>query len=68
MPACVIVSSSRQNGELDAVICAPGTNGPDRTSAVPVKVKLVSEQVLSVDGQPHEIIPTTGRTTATSFI
>jgi hypothetical protein len=62
MPAFVIASSRPDGtGKLDAVICSPLDGyGPDRKSAVPVQIECINDQVLAVDGQPHEIMSTSG--------
>jgi hypothetical protein len=58
MPSYVIVQRLGRIGEtVEATLCAPGVLGfPDRRTDVPVRVRLVSEQVLSVDDEPRGII------------
>jgi hypothetical protein len=58
MPSYVIVQSGFDRiGETEATLCAPSVAGfPDRRTDVPVRVRLVSEQVLSVDDDSCAII------------
>ena len=59
MPAFVIVQSGfNRTGETEAILCAPNTatGVPDHKTDVPVRVRLVSEQVLSVDDDSCAII------------
>jgi len=58
MPSYVIMQSLGRIGEtIDATLCDPGVAGfPDRRTDVPVRVQLVSEQVLSVDDNSRAII------------
>src|SRR5215469_14791586 len=70
MPALVIVQSLGRIGEtIEATLCDPGVTGfPDRRTDVPVRVRLVSEQVLSVDDEPRRIISSEGRNGAVTFL
>jgi len=58
MPSYVIVQSLGRIGEtVEATLCDLNAAGfPDRQTDVPVRVRLVSEQVLSVDDEPRGII------------
>jgi hypothetical protein len=51
MPSYVIVQSAGRIGEtVEATLCDLGVAGfPDRRTDVPIRVRPVSEQVLSVD-------------------
>jgi hypothetical protein len=71
MPAFVIVQSGfNRTGETEAILCAPNpaTGVPDRRTAVPVRVRLVSEQVLSVDDERREIVSSVGQNGTTTFL
>jgi hypothetical protein len=71
MPAFVIVPSQRRSktGELDANLCDPGPTGsPDRRTTVPVKIKIINDRVLSVDGSPREIVSCTGMNGTTTYL
>src|SRR5262245_35007922 len=70
MPSFVIVSAGRIGEVIDAVICDPhiATGVPDRTSDTPVRIKIVSEKTLIVDGAPHQIISTVGINGRTTFL
>jgi hypothetical protein len=70
MPSYVIVHSSRRIGEpFEATLCQPGPLGfPDRKTAVPVQVRLVSEQVLAIDGENRWIISCVGESGVTTFL
>jgi hypothetical protein len=54
MPSYVFVRSLGRIGEtIDAMLCDPSVaRFPDRRTNVPVRVRLISEQVLSVDDDP----------------
>jgi hypothetical protein len=58
MPSYVIVQSLGRIGEtIEATLCDLSVAGfPDRRTDVPVRVQLVSEQVLSVDDDSRAII------------
>jgi hypothetical protein len=59
MPSYVIVQSGfdRIGETIDATLCDRSVVGfPDRRTDVPVRVRLISEQVLSVDDDPRAII------------
>jgi hypothetical protein len=50
-------SAGRINETVEAILCDLNAAGfPDRQTDVPVRVRLVSEQVLSVDDEPRGII------------
>ena len=70
MPSYVITQSSRRIGEtIDATLCEPGPLGfPDRKTAVPVRVRRVSEQVLAVDGENRRIISCVGQDGTTTYL
>jgi hypothetical protein len=53
MPSYVIMHASKRIGEtIEATLCDPSITGvPDRRTGVPVRVRLVSEHVLSVDDE-----------------
>src|SRR5215831_14139471 len=69
MPAFVIVESKRIGETIEATLCDPGVLGfPDRRTGVPVRVRLVSEQTLSVDGDPRGIISCVGENGTTTFL
>jgi hypothetical protein len=70
MPAYVIVQRLGKRGDaVDAVLCAPGVLGfPDRKTAVSVRIRRVSEQVLAVDGEPRGIISSMGENGVTTFL
>jgi hypothetical protein len=62
VPSYVLVPSQRppKSGELDANICPlDGIIGPNRKRSVPVKIKLIDERTLNVDGTNHQIIAAT---------
>jgi hypothetical protein len=58
MPSYVIMQSAGRIGDtVEAILCDLNAAGfPDRQTDVPVRVRLVSEQVLSVDDEPRGII------------
>jgi hypothetical protein len=58
MPSYVIVQSAGRIGEtVEATLCDLGVAGfPDRRTDVPIRVRRVSEQVLSVDDDSCAII------------
>jgi len=70
MPAYVITPSlGRIDETIDATLCDPGVSGyPDRRTDVPVRVRLVSEQVLSVDDDLRAIIWSVGENGAVTFL
>ena len=71
MPAYVIMPSSlgRIGETIDATLCDPSVSGyPDRRTEVPVRVRLISEQVLSVDDDPRGIIWSEGGSGTTTFL
>jgi hypothetical protein len=70
MPAFVIVQRLGKLGDaVDAVLCAPGALGfPDRKTSVPVRVRLVSEQVLCVDDEPRRIVSSVGQNGTTTYL
>src|SRR5262249_60509080 len=70
MPAYVITKSLGRIGEtVEATLCDPGALGfPDRKTGVPVQARLVSEQVLCVDGECHRIISSMGENGVTTFL
>jgi hypothetical protein len=70
MPSYVIVQSSKRIGETtEAILCDPGVLGfPDRRTDVPVRIRRVSEQVLSVDGKNRGIISCVGGSGTTTFL
>src|SRR5215467_12030993 len=70
MPAYVITPSLGRIGEtIDATLCDPGVTGfPDRRTDVPVRVRRVSEQVLSVDDEPRRVIWSQGVNGAVTFL
>jgi len=63
MPAYVITPSlGRIDETIDATLCDPGVSGyPDRRTDVPVRVRLVSEQVLSVERPPRDHLERGGK-------
>jgi hypothetical protein len=61
MPAFVIVHGFERIGQTDAIICDPSPVGvPDRKTATPVRVRLLDERTLSVDGEICGIISNVG--------
>jgi hypothetical protein len=71
MPCYVIVRSGfRRTGEtIDATLCEPNIFGfPNHKTDVPVRVRLVSEQVLAVDGENHRIISCVGESGTTTYL
>src|SRR5262249_554539 len=71
MPSYVFVQSgSNRIGEtIEAMLCDPGVAGfPDRRTDVPVRVRLVSEQVLAVDDELRRVIWREGRNGAITFL
>lgn len=70
MPSYVIVHSPRRIGEtIEATLCEPGPLGyPDHKTNVPVQVRLVSEQILAVDGENRRIISCVGQNGTTTYL
>jgi hypothetical protein len=70
MPSFVIVKASGRIGEtIDAVICDLNAIGhPDRPSATPIRVQLLSERTLCVDGEPRGIISDVGENGVSTFL
>jgi hypothetical protein len=70
MPSYVIVQSSKRIGETtEAILCDPGVLGfPDRRTDVPVQARLVSERMLSIDGESRPIIWSMGRNGTTTYL
>jgi hypothetical protein len=70
MPSYVIVRSPRRIGEpFEATLCEPGPLGfPDRKTALPVQVRVVSEQMLCVDGENCRIISCVGQNGTTTYL
>ena len=71
MPAFVIVQQqlSKSGDAIDGVLCAPGVLGfPDRKTAVPVRVRLISEQLLCVDDEPRRIVSSVGQNGTASYL
>lgn len=72
MPAFVTLQSGRcKVGEtLDATLCDPhaATGQPNHKTDVPVRVRLVNEHVLSVDGEPREIVSCVGGNGRTTYL
>jgi hypothetical protein len=58
MPAYVTVKSDfdQTAAEANAMMCDLGIAGPDHRVAVPVRFKLISDRMLTVDNKPHQII------------
>jgi hypothetical protein len=70
MPSYVIVQSLGRIGEtVEAILCDLNAAGfPDRQTDVPVRVRLVSEQVLCVDDEPRRVIWSVGGNGAVTFL
>ena len=70
MPSYVIMHSPRRIGEtVEATLCEPGPLGyPDHKTNVPVQVRLVSEQILAVDGENCRIISCVGQNGTTTYL
>jgi hypothetical protein len=60
MPAFVIAQGSTGQ-PADALLCDPGAIGlPDKKTAVPVRIHLVFDHIVSVDAENRSIISTVG--------
>src|SRR5215472_12276777 len=69
MPSYVITQSGRIGETIDATLCDPSVTGfPDRGTDVPVQARLVSGQVLAIDGEPRRIIWSEGGNGVVTFL
>ena len=72
MPSYIITQSLGRIGEtveVEAILCDPGVAGfPDRRTDVPVRAQRLSEQLLSVDGDPRGIIWSMEKNGVTTFL
>jgi len=72
MPSYVIMQSLGRIGEtvdVEAILCDPGVASfPDRRTNVPIRIKLVSERMLCVDGEPRRIIWGEGGNGTTTYL
>ena len=70
MPSYVIMQSAGRIGDtVEAILCDPGVAGfPDRRTDVLVRVRRVSEQILSVDDEPRRVIWSQGVNGAVTFL
>jgi hypothetical protein len=70
MPSYVIQSGFHRIGETtDAILSDPGVAGfPDRRTNVPVRIKLVSEHILCVDGEPRRVVWSMGGNGTTTYL
>src|SRR5215831_9347134 len=70
MPSFVIVESAGRTGETTAVLCDPNavTGYPDRGTDVPIRLQLISDRMLSVDGEPRQIISAVGINGSTTYL
>jgi hypothetical protein len=69
MRAFVIVHGFKRTGETDAIICDPSPVGdPDRKSATPVRVRLLDERTLSLNGEVCGIISNVGENGVSTFL
>ena len=70
MPSYLIVQSGFDRiGETEATLCDPGVLGfPDCKTAVPVQARLVSERMLSIDGEPRRVVWSMEENGITTFL
>jgi hypothetical protein len=70
MPSFVLVQGVVRTGQVTAAqLCdLTAAGGPDKKTAVPVSIRLTSDQLILVDDEPRQIIQAWGENGRTSYL
>jgi hypothetical protein len=70
MPSFVIAHGSGRSDHFDATLCNPNVaiGQPDRRSDVRVRIKLIDERTLTVDGESRSILSTAGGSGTVTYL